>query len=53
MQEATSFGETAKHLICDNDTKYGPEFDAAAKGCGLGIIHTPYEALRANGFIES
>jgi len=35
-------------LICDNDPKFGPVFEAAAKTCELEVIHTPYEALRAN-----
>ena len=50
LREATSFDEKAKHLICDNDTTYGPAFHAAAKTCGLEVIHTPYEAPRANGY---
>jgi putative transposase len=52
LRDATPFRETAKHLICDNDTKFGPAFDAAAKTCGLEIIHTPYEAPRANAICE-
>ncbi len=52
LREATPFGQTAKHLICDNDTKYGPLFDAAAQTCGLEVIHTPYEAPRANAICE-
>jgi transposase InsO family protein len=51
-RDATPFEETAKHLICDNDTKFGPAFEAAAKTCGLEIIHTPYEAPRANAICE-
>jgi len=39
-------------LICDNDTKFGPAFEAAAKTCGLEVIHTPYEAPRANAICE-
>jgi putative transposase len=52
LREAMPFGETAKHLICDNDTKYGPAFHAAAETCGLDVIHTPYEAPRANAICE-
>jgi putative transposase len=52
LREATPFGQTAKHLICDNDTKYGPLFDAAAQTCGLEVIHTPYEAPRAKSIRE-
>ena len=41
-------------MICDNDTKYGPVFHAAATlcACGLNVIHTPYAAPRANAFCE-
>jgi hypothetical protein len=52
LREATPYGETEKHLICDNDTKFGPVFEAAAKTCGLEVIHTPYEAPRANAICE-
>ena len=52
LREATPFGEKAKHLICDNDTKYGPLFDAAAQTCALDVIHTPFEAPRANAICE-
>jgi transposase InsO family protein len=52
LREATPFGEKAKYLICDSDTKYGPLFHAAAKTCGSDIIHTPFEAPRANAVCE-
>jgi putative transposase len=52
LRDATPFGETAQHLICDNDTKFGPAFEAAAKTYGLAVIHTPYEAPRANAICE-
>jgi putative transposase len=52
LRAATPFGETAKHLICDNDPKFGPVFEAAAKTCGLEVIHTPHEAPRANAICE-
>ena len=52
LREATPFGEKAKYLICDNDSKYGPLFDAAAQTCGLAVIHTPYEAPKANAICE-
>jgi len=48
LREATPFSEKSKHWIGDHDTKYGPAFHAAAKGCGLDILHTPYEAPWAN-----
>jgi hypothetical protein len=44
-REATPFEETARHLICDNDMKCGPMLDAAAKTCGLKVIHIGRSAL--------
>jgi transposase InsO family protein len=52
LREATPFGKKAKHLSCDHDMKYGPAFHAAAKTCGLDVIHTPYEAPHANAVCE-
>jgi putative transposase len=52
LRDATPFGEAPKHLICDNDKKYGPEFHRVAKTCGMDMIHTPYQAPRANGVCE-
>ena len=52
LREATPLGEKVKHLICDNDTQYGPRFDAAAQTCGLDVIHTPHEVPRANAVCE-
>lgn len=52
LREATPFGEKSRHLICDSDTKYGPAFHAAAKTCGLDVIHALYEAPRANAICE-
>ena len=48
LREATPFGKAPKHLICDNDTKYGPEFNRVAEACAIDVIHTPYRAPRAN-----
>jgi putative transposase len=39
-------------LICDNDTKYGPEFNRVAETSRIHVIHTPYEAPRANAICE-
>ena len=38
LREATPFGMTAKHLICDNDTKFRPAFETVANSCGLDAI---------------
>ena len=52
LREATPFGEAPKHLICDNDTKYEPEFDHVAETSGIDIIHTPFQAPLANSICE-
>ena len=52
LREATPFGDMAKHLMSDNDTKFRPVVEATDKTCGLEVIHTPYEAPRANAICE-
>ncbi len=52
LREATPFGETPKHLICDNDKKYGPVFERVAKTSGIEVMHTPYQAPLANAICE-
>jgi len=44
LREATPYGQAPKHLISDNDTKYGPEFHRVAEAGGIDIIHTLYQA---------
>jgi putative transposase len=52
LREATPFDEKSKYLICDNDKKYGPAFERVAKTSGIEVIHTPYQAPRANAICE-
>ena len=52
LREATPFEEKSKYLICDNDKKYGPKFERVAETSGMEVIHTPYEAPRANAICE-
>ena len=52
LREATPFGETPKHLICDNDKQYGPVCERVAKTSGIEVIHTPYQAPLANAICE-
>ena len=49
---ATPFEEKPKYLICDNDNRYGPMFERVAQASGIEVIHTPYEAPRANAICE-
>jgi transposase InsO family protein len=52
VRDTTSFEEKPKYLICDNDKKYGSQFERIAKASGIEVIHTPYAAPRANAICE-
>lgn len=52
IRDATPFEEKPKYLICDNDKKFGPLFERVAQASGIEVIHTPYEAPRANAICE-
>ena len=52
LREATPFGEGPRFLICDNDGKFGDQFEPVAKGTGIEVIHTPVEAPKANSICE-
>ncbi len=52
LREATPFGLAPKHLIHDNDAKYGPHFSAVAVGSGIEVLRTPIKAPRANAICE-
>ena len=40
------------YLIRDNDSKYGPHFEAVAMGTGIEVIRTPIRAPQANAICE-
>ncbi len=52
LREATPFGEGPRFLICDNDGKFGDQFERVAEGSGIDVIHTPVEAPKANAICE-
>jgi len=52
VREATPFGAGPRFLICDNDGKYGDQFERVAEGTGIDVIHTPVEAPKANAICE-
>jgi putative transposase len=52
QREATPFVQIPKVLICDNDSKFGAEFERVAKPSGIELIHRPYQAPRANAICE-
>ena len=49
LREATPFSQGPKHLICDNDQKYGQHFAAGAQ---IDVIKTAFRAPRANAVCE-
>ena len=48
LRETTLFGQGPKHLIRDNDQKYGQHFAAVAAGAQIDVIKTPFRAPHAN-----
>ncbi len=52
LREATPFDQGPRHLIRDNDDKYGVHFAAVAAGAQIDVITTPYQAPRANAVCE-
>ena len=52
LREATPIEEKPRFLICDNDGKYGSQFEALAENSGIDVIHTPVEAPKANAVCE-
>jgi putative transposase len=52
LREATPFGQGPKHLIRDNDKKYGQHFAAVVASAQIDLIKTPLCAPRANAVCE-
>jgi transposase InsO family protein len=52
LREATPYGQAPKHLIHDNDSKFGSCFVRVAKTSGIKLLKTPYHAPRANAICE-
>jgi putative transposase len=52
LREATPFGQGPRFLIRDNDNKFGQAFDRVAKGTGIEVLTTPYQAPKANAICE-
>jgi transposase InsO family protein len=52
VRDATPFEEKPTYLICDNDKRYGSMFERVAQASGIEVIHTPFEAPRANAICE-
>ena len=52
LREATPFGLHPKHLIRDNDSKFGPAFTALAAATGIQEVRTAYRAPKENSCCE-
>jgi putative transposase len=52
LREATPFGTAPKYLIRDNDSKFGATIDRVAAGVGIQGLRTPFQASKANAFVE-
>lgn len=48
----TPFGQAPRFLIRDNDTNYGPPFDAVAVGVGIKVLRPLFGAPQANAICE-
>ena len=52
LREATPFGQRPKHLILDNDSKYGSAFTQVATATGIEELRTAYRAPKENAICE-
>ncbi|MGO9834111.1 MAG: hypothetical protein ACLP1X_07850, partial [Polyangiaceae bacterium] len=52
LRNATPFGDGPRFVIRDNDDKFGPDFDRAAKGAGVRVLRTAPRAPLMNSFCE-
>ncbi len=52
IREATAFGTGPRFLICDNDDKSGVLFECAVAGVHTELLHTPFQASKANSLCE-
>ena len=52
LPEATPFGQHPKHLVIDNDSKYGEVFARVAQTTGIELMHTAYRAPKENAICE-
>jgi len=52
LREATPFGQHPKHLIVDNDSKYGEVFARVARTTSIELVRTAYRAPKENAICE-
>jgi transposase InsO family protein len=52
LREATPFDQHPKHLIVDNESKYGEIFARVAQTTGIELVRTAYRAPKENAICE-
>jgi len=52
LREATPFGQHPKHLLRDNDSKFGPACARVAQASGIEVVRIAYRAPRMNAIVE-
>jgi putative transposase len=52
LREATPCGQHPKHLLRDNDGKFGPSFARVADASGVDEVRIAYRAPRMNALTE-
>jgi putative transposase len=52
LREATPFGVGPELIIRDNDSKFGADFERAAKGAGVRVLRTAVQAPLMNSVCE-
>ena len=52
LRNATPFATGPRFIIRDNDDKFGPDFERAAKAAGVRVVRTAVKAPRMNSFCE-
>lgn len=52
LREATPFGQHPKHLIVDNDSKYGEFFARVAQTTSIELVHTADRAPKEDAICE-
>jgi transposase InsO family protein len=52
LREATPFGRHPKHLVVDNDSKYGQLFARVSRTTGIDLVRTAFRAPQENAIVE-
>jgi putative transposase len=52
FRNVTPFGDGPQFIICDRDSKFGGDFDRAARGAGIRVIKCPVRSPLVNATCE-